>query len=67
QGEGVCKILEGEVEHYGKCRFAIIPDGLIIADGDEEEDEEEEEESEDISMFEEILNSLKTLFNNKGD
>jgi hypothetical protein len=29
EGNGVCKIIAQEVEDEGKCRFAIIPDGVV--------------------------------------
>ena len=38
EGNGVCKIIEQKVEHEGKCRFAVIPDGVV----DMEEDDYEE-------------------------
>jgi hypothetical protein len=28
-GNGQCRILEMEVEDEGKCRFAVIPDGVV--------------------------------------
>ena len=31
-GNGVCKIIEKKVEDEGKCRFAIIPDGVVETD-----------------------------------
>ena len=31
-GNGVCKIIEQKVEEEGKCRFAIIPDGVVQTD-----------------------------------
>lgn len=40
QGAGVCKIIAQAVEPEGKCRFAIIPDGVV--EGDEYEMEEDE-------------------------
>jgi hypothetical protein len=43
QGEGVCKIIEQTVEPEGKCRFAIIPDGIVESDEEYEEDEYESE------------------------
>jgi hypothetical protein len=39
QGGGVCKIIEQAVEPEGKCRFAIIPDGVV--EYDEEESKED--------------------------
>lgn len=29
KGEGVCSIIEQRVQENGKCRFAIIPDGVV--------------------------------------
>jgi hypothetical protein len=29
EGDGVCKIIAQEVEEEGKCRFAVIPDGVV--------------------------------------
>lgn len=29
QGDGVCTIIKQKVEENGKCRFAIIPDGVV--------------------------------------
>ena len=29
EGNGVCKIIAQEVEEEGKCRFAVIPDGVV--------------------------------------
>lgn len=61
-GENKCKILQQEVEHFGKCRFALIPDGLVSPEM--EDDEEEEDDSEDsmstlISMLRDLLNKEK--------
>ena len=52
EGNGVCKIIAQEVEHEGKCRFAIIPDGVVQIEP--EMDEEMYEDEEDL-----ILNYLK--------
>ena len=59
-GDGMCKILNQKVEDYGKCRFAVIPDGLINSemedDGKEEEDDSEEEPmSALISLIRDLL------------
>jgi len=43
-GNGVCKIIAQNVEPEGKCRFAIIPDGVVKIEEDEMEDEMEDEE-----------------------
>lgn len=32
KGEGVCSIIKQEVQENGKCRFAIIPDGIVKVD-----------------------------------
>ncbi len=36
EGNGVCKIIEQKVEAEGKCRFAVIPDGVVQIDDDED-------------------------------
>lgn len=36
-GSGVCKIIERNVEPNGKCRFAVIPDGVVEMEEDNEE------------------------------
>jgi hypothetical protein len=33
EGPGVCKIIEQPIEDDGKCRFAVIPDGIVNVDG----------------------------------
>jgi len=38
QGEGLCKIISQAVEPEGKCRFAIIPDG-VVSENDISEDD----------------------------
>ena len=46
EGDGVCKIIAQQVEEEGKCRFAVIPDGLVSPEmGDETEEEEDDIES----------------------
>ena len=32
-GDGVCSIIKERVEHEGKCRFAVIPDGIVQRKG----------------------------------
>ena len=41
EGGSVCKIIEAAVEPEGKCRFAIIPDGVVSDDAEGEEKEDE--------------------------
>jgi hypothetical protein len=60
KGEGVCKILSQKVEDYGKCRFALIPDGLVNPEMEEEDegyDEEQDSMSTLISLIRDILNN----------
>jgi hypothetical protein len=49
----VCKILAQKVEEEGKCRFAIIPDGIV----EPEEDDDEEDDEEAIMSY--IINRVK--------
>lgn len=42
EGEGICKIIAQAVEPEGKCRFAIIPDGVV--ENDEEDDDSEDDD-----------------------
>ena len=35
EGDGVCKIIAQQVEDDGMCRFAVIPDGLVMPEEDE--------------------------------
>ena len=43
-GNGKCKVLQQQVEDDGKCRFAMIPDGVVQESDDEMEDESEDED-----------------------
>ena len=59
EGDGVCKIIAQQVEEEGKCRFAVIPDGLVMPemeDDEEEDDDEEDSMSTLISLMRELLN-----------
>lgn len=47
EGEGVCKIIAQAVEPEGKCRFAVIPDGVVEEKEEEEDDDSEDDDSED--------------------
>jgi hypothetical protein len=58
EGDGICKIIAQQVEDEGKCRFAVIPDGLVspeMEDEEEEDDEEENSMSSLISMIRDLL------------
>lgn len=61
EGAGVCKIIAQQVEEEGKCRFAVIPDGLVSP---EMEDEEEEDDDEEDSMSS-LISMIRDLLNNK--
>ena len=52
QGEGKCKILDLKVEDEGKCRFAIIPDGVVVGFGKKEYNDILDDE--EIKMVEDI-------------
>jgi HK97 family phage prohead protease len=52
QGEGKCKILDLKVEDEGKCRFAIIPDGVVVGYGKKEYNDILDDE--EIKMIEDI-------------
>jgi HK97 family phage prohead protease len=52
QGEGKCKILDLKVEDEGKCRFAIIPDGVVVGFGKKQYDDFLDDE--EIKMIEDI-------------
>jgi hypothetical protein len=41
EGNNVCKIIEQTVNPEGKCRFAVIPDGVVDMDGDDSDMEDE--------------------------
>lgn len=67
QGDGVCKILAINVEDFGKCRFAIIPDGVVIPEmEDEDEKEEDEDESKEDTMSR-LISMLRDLLTTEGD
>jgi HK97 family phage prohead protease len=51
-GGDKCKILDIKVEAEGKCRFAIIPDGVVVGYGKKEYNEILDEE--EIKMVEDI-------------
>ena len=69
-GDGVCKVLSQKVEDYGKCRFALIPDGVVnseMSDEDEKEEEyeEEEEDEEEESISSSLISLIRDLLLNK--
>ena len=59
EGDGICKIIAQQVEEEGKCRFAVIPDGLVMPEMEDDEEEDDDEEysmSTLISLMRELLN-----------
>jgi hypothetical protein len=54
-GNGKCKILSQMVEEEGKCRFALIPDGVV--DSSEDEDETEDSDGMESEYEQEDENS----------
>jgi len=58
EGEGVCKIIAQQVEEEGKCRFAVIPDGLVSPEMEDEEEEEYDEEEDSMSSLISIIRDL---------
>jgi hypothetical protein len=57
EGDGVCEIIAQKVEDEGMCRFAIIPDGVVKP---EEEDDMEDEmgKSTESIIFNEVVENL---------
>lgn len=45
EGDGVCKIIAQQVEENGKCRFAMIPDGVVQMEEESESQMNGEEDS----------------------
>jgi len=78
-GESVCKILSMQVEDYGKCRFAIIPDNLVMPENEIEDegqiklenemkDEGEyEENSEEKDTISRLINLIRDILNIQGE
>ena len=52
QGNGKCKILALDVEPEGKCRFAIIPDGVVVGFGKKEYNDMLDED--EVKMVEDV-------------
>ena len=59
-GDGNCKILSQKVEDYGKCRFALIPDDLVMPEMEDEMEEEDDDEEDSVST---LVSMLRELFN----
>lgn len=48
EGDGVCKVIAQEVEDEGMCRFAIIPDGIVEMEENDDEMEDDKEENDEM-------------------
>jgi len=62
EGEGICKIIAQRVEEEGKCRFAVIPDGVVMPEMDDEYEEEDDMEENSMST---LISLIRDLLNNK--
>jgi hypothetical protein len=60
EGDGVCKIIAQQVEEEGKCRFAVIPDGVVTPEMDDEYEKEDEIEEISMSILVSIIRDLLT-------
>lgn len=54
EGEGKCKIIDKQVEPEGKCRFAIIPDGVVSMGPVQKMNYDIETEEEEVKWLEDI-------------
>jgi hypothetical protein len=63
EGDGVCKIIAQRVEEEGKCRFAVIPDGLVMPEKEDEYEEEEDDEEQDSMSA--LISLIRDFFINK--
>jgi hypothetical protein len=50
------------VEEEGKCRFAVIPDGVVKPEMDDEYEEEDDAEEYSVSN---LISMIRDLLNNK--
>lgn len=68
-GDGVCKILSMQVEEYGKCRFAIIPDNLVMPENEmESEDEMEDDgENDETTNMSSLISLIRDILNIQGE
>jgi hypothetical protein len=52
EGDGVCSIIKQQVQENGKCRFAVIPDGVVQWSAMKEEDADTEMKEEEWEAIE---------------
>lgn len=58
KGNGVCMIIAQKVEDEGMCRFAVIPDGVVMPEEEDDDMGEEMDKSIAISIADEVVKSL---------
>jgi hypothetical protein len=58
KGNGVCMIIAQKVEDEGMCRFAVIPDGVVMPEKEDDDMGEEMDKSVAISIADEVVKSL---------
>lgn len=58
KGNGVCMIIAQKVEDEGMCRFAVIPDGVVMPEEEDDDMGEEMDKSVAISIADEVVKSL---------
>lgn len=54
QGDGVCKIIAQKVEDEGKCRFAVIPDNVVVASPIKKQEVDSAKQEEEVKWLQDI-------------
>lgn len=54
QGNGVCKIIAQKVEDDGKCRFAVMPDNVVVASPIKKQEVDSAKQEEEVKWLQEI-------------
>jgi hypothetical protein len=58
EGDGVCEIIAQKVEDEGMCRFAIIPDGVVKPEEEDDDMEDEMGKSTESIIVNEVVENL---------
>jgi hypothetical protein len=58
EGDGVCEIIAQKVEDEGMCRFAIIPDGVVKPEEEDDDMDDEIDKSTESSLADEVIENL---------
>jgi hypothetical protein len=58
EGDGVCEIIAQKVEDEGMCRFAIIPDGVVKPEEEDDDMEDEMGKSTESNLVDEVVENL---------